>query len=114
MREDVREVRRALEDNGFSVTLVENPDRAEFERAVREFIVRHGRKPDNRLLFYYAGHGFTQKLGYGGDMGYLVPRDAPDPNRDLMGFELKAISMQNIETYARTIQSKHALFIFDS
>jgi multidrug efflux pump subunit AcrA (membrane-fusion protein) len=114
VREDVREVRRALEDNGFSVTLVENPDRAEFERAVREFIVRHGRKPDNRLLFYYAGHGFTQKLGYGGDMGYLVPRDAPDPNRDLMGFELKAISMQNIETYARTIGAKHALFVFDA
>ncbi|MDE0908527.1 MAG: caspase family protein, partial [SAR324 cluster bacterium] len=66
VRDDVREVRRALEDNGFSVTLVENPDTAEFERAVKEFIVRHGRHPDNRLLFYYAGHGFTQKLGYGG------------------------------------------------
>ena len=114
VRDDVREVRRALEDNGFSVTLVENPDTAEFERAVKEFIVRHGRHPDNRLLFYYAGHGFTQKLGYGGDMGYLVPRDAPDPNRDLMGFELKAISMQNIETYARTIGAKHALFVFDA
>jgi len=114
VRDDVREVRRALEGNGFAVTLVENPDRMEMERAVREFIVRHGRKPNNRLLFYYAGHGYTQKLGYGGQMGYLVPRDAPDPNRDLMGFELKALSMQNIETYARTIGSKHALFVFDA
>jgi len=114
VRDDVREVRRALEGNGFAVTLVENPDRMEMERAVREFIVRHGRKPNNRLLFYYAGHGYTQKLGYGGQMGYLVPRDAPDPNHDLMGFELKALSMQNIETYARTIGSKHALFVFDA
>jgi len=114
VRDDVREVRRALEGNGFAVTLVENPDRMEMERAVREFIVRHGRKPNNRLLFYYAGHGYTQKLGYGGQMGYLVPRDAPDPNRDLMGFELKALSMQNIETYARTIGAKHALFVFDA
>ncbi len=114
VREDVREVRQALEDNGFAVILVENPDRMEFEGAVRQFIVKHGRKENNRLLFYYAGHGFTQKLGYGGDMGYLVPRDAPDPNRDPEGFELNAISMQNIETYARTIGAKHALFVFDA
>ena len=47
-------------------------------------------------------------------MGYLVPKDAPNPNQDPMGFELSAISMQNIETYARNISSKHALFVFDS
>jgi hypothetical protein len=59
VREDVREVRQALEDNGFAVTLLENPDSTEFERAVKEFIVRHGQKENNRVLFYYAGHGFT-------------------------------------------------------
>ena len=114
VKEDVKEVRKALEDNGFKVKLVMDPDRSKLEKEIREFVVRFGRKENNRLLFYYAGHGYSQKLGYGGQMGYLVPRDAPNPNQDPMGFELSAISMQNIETYARNISSKHALFVFDS
>ena len=114
VKEDVREVRKALEENGFKVKLVMDPERSVMEREIREFVVRHGRKEDNRLLFYYAGHGYSQKKGYGGQMGYLVPRDAPSPNQDPVGFELSAISMQNIETYARDISSKHALFVFDS
>ena len=114
VKEDVKEVRKALEDNGFKVKLVMDPDRTKLEKEIREFVVRFGRKENNRLLFYYAGHGYSQKLGYGGQMGYLVPRDAPNPNQDPMGFELSAISMQNIETYARNISSKHALFVFDS
>ena len=114
VKEDVKEVRKALEDNGFKVKLVMDPDRTKLEKEIREFVVRFGRKENNRLLFYYAGHGYSQKLGYGGQMGYLVPKDAPNPNQDPMGFELSAISMQNIETYARNISSKHALFVFDS
>ncbi len=114
VKEDVREVKKALEENGFKVKLVMDPERSVMEREIREFVVRHGRKEDNRLLFYYAGHGYSQKKGYGGQMGYLVPRDAPSPNQDPVGFELSAISMQNIETYARDISSKHALFVFDS
>lgn len=47
-------------------------------------------------------------------MGYIVPKDAPNPNIDKSGFLSKAIDMQMIEVYAKRIQSKHALFIFDS
>jgi formylglycine-generating enzyme required for sulfatase activity len=47
-------------------------------------------------------------------MGYIVPRDAPNPHRDQTGFLSKAMDMQQIEVYARRIQAKHALFLFDS
>ena len=114
VKEDVREVTRALEDNGFAVTVVESPDRNGLDGAIRDFISEHGIKPENRLLIYYAGHGYTSTFTDGRTMGYLVPANAPDPNRDSKGFRREALSMQNIETYARTIQSKHALFIFDS
>ena len=53
-------------------------------------------------------------MGYGGQMGYLVGRDAPNPNVDRVGFRDHALSMQVIETYARNIESKHALFVFDA
>ncbi|MCP4400415.1 MAG: hypothetical protein GY801_24300 [bacterium] len=47
-------------------------------------------------------------------MGYIVPADAPLPGEDERGFSAKALDMQMIEVYARRIQAKHALFLFDS
>lgn len=47
-------------------------------------------------------------------MGYLVPADAPDPNDNPNGFLDKALDLQMIEVYSKRIQSKHALFLFDS
>jgi len=40
--------------------------------------------------------------------------DAPNPNRDQNGFLDKAMGMRQIELYAESIQSKHALFLLDS
>jgi formylglycine-generating enzyme required for sulfatase activity len=83
-------------------------------RAFDTFINTHGQEEEDRLLIYFAGHGHTLKPKYGGDMGYIVPVDAPNPQRDEVGFRARALSMEEIETYARRIQSKHALFLFDS
>ncbi|SVD50932.1 uncharacterized protein METZ01_LOCUS403786, partial [marine metagenome] len=70
---------------------------------------------DNRLLIYFAGHGYTIAPKYGGtEMGYIVPSNAPNPNLNEQDFLRVGLSMQNIEVYARNIQSKHALFVFDS
>ena len=82
VKEDVPAVKAALEKQGFSVTVVMDPDRRQLADAFRNFISRHGRGLENRLLFYFAGHGHSMMLGYGGEMGFLVPKDAPDPNRD--------------------------------
>ena len=91
-----------------------DPDRRGIDDAFRSFVNRHGLNPNNRLLFYFAGHGHSMIMGYGGQMGYLVGRDAPNPNVDRVGFRDHALSMQVIETYARNIESKHALFVFDA
>jgi len=114
VKDDVLEVSEALKKSGFSVKVVENPGRLQLDKSIRDFITDHGTEQENRLLIYYAGHGFTSTFKDGRKMGYLVPANAPDPNRDEKGFLREAMSMQNIETYARNIQSKHALFVFDS
>ncbi len=114
VKKDIQVVKSILEKHGFIVTLVINPDRYQLFRAFYTFINEHGFKPDNRLLFYFAGHGHTIRLAYGEEMGYIVPTDAPNPNRDHEGFLTKAMDMQQIEVYAKRIQSKHALFLFDS
>jgi hypothetical protein len=114
VKRDIEEVARALELHGFQVTKVENPDSTQLDKAFKSFIDEHGLGVENWLLFYFAGHGHTVKQSYGEEMGYIVPADAPNPHRDRAGFMSKAMDMQQMELYARRIQSKHALFLFDS
>jgi len=111
---DVKSVSASLEKHGFTVTRLLNPTRAEFDREVRGFIAERGQDPNNRVLIYYAGHGHTLKTTYGGNLGYLVPADAPLPQKDRGTFKRLAISMDEIQTYATQMESKHALFMFDS
>ncbi|MDG2197280.1 MAG: pentapeptide repeat-containing protein, partial [SAR324 cluster bacterium] len=115
VKEDVIEVQRALEDNGFEVQLLEDPDKQQLEATIEDFIFEKGADPENRLLIYYAGHGHTKTLGYGGEMGYLVPADAPLPKkgRDI-AFQRSVMSMQRIEEVAKNTSAKHVLFMFDA
>ncbi len=111
---DVNEVASALERQGFKVTLETDLTRPAFNRVFGEFILTHGEDRDNRLLFYYAGHGHTQTMANGEEMGFLVMVDAPLPGKDLVSFSLASVDMQTLVTQAKLIQSKHALFMFDS
>ena len=72
-KEYVIEVQKALEDNGFEVQLLEDPDKQQMEATIEDFIFEKGANPENRLLIYCAQHGHAKTLGCGGEMGYLVP-----------------------------------------
>ena len=112
--QDIAAVKDELERQGFTVITVIDPGLDELQDAYRNFINQYGLDPGNRLLFYFAGHGHTVRTAYGEEMGYIVPVDAPNPNIDKNGFLSKAMTMQQIEVYAKRIQSKHALFLFDA
>ena len=114
MLQDVDEVADALEEHGFSVTLRKDLTKQEFDEAFADFVGNAGRDPYNRLLFYYAGHGYTQKMATGEDLGYLVMVDAPLPEKEAINFKLKAVDMASLMTQAKLIQSRHVLFVFDS
>ena len=112
--EDVTVVKELLEAQGFHVVLVMNPaDKAALHKAFNDFIEQYGYGPENRLLFYFAGHGKTLDAAYGGKMGYIVAANAPSSS-DEVGFKRHALDMAMIEVYAKQIQAKHALFLFDS
>ena len=112
--QDVDEVTDALKEHGFFVTLKKDLTKQEFERAFANFVGNAGREPYNRLLFYYAGHGYTQKMATGEDLGYLVMVDAPLPEKEAINFKLKAADMAWLTTQAKLILSRHVLFVFDS
>lgn len=115
VKQDVEEVSRILEKHGFRVKRVIDPTRAKFEQEMSEFIYQHGQSKNNRLLVYFAGHGYTVKSG-GREEGYIVPADAPNPVLGAIAAEFRraAISLRAIDIYAHEIESKHALFVFDS
>jgi hypothetical protein len=115
--EDVDAVAQALADQGFEVGTMLDPTRDELDLALRQFVERHGEGTDNRLLVYFSGHGATIPSSVGTKLGYIVPVDAPRLNEDgsnLAAFKRSAYSLENILTLARQINSKHALFVFDS
>lgn len=66
--------------------------------------LRDVKDEDNRLLFYYASHGHTEKMATGEELGYIVMVDAPAPEKDQMGFNLASVDMQSLVTQAKMIQ----------
>ncbi len=111
---DVKEVETALKKHGFNVTLKKDLTKAKFDRAFAEFVLKSGEAANNRLLFYYAGHGYTRKGATGEAFGYLVMVDAPTPEVNKIDFELESIPMESLVTQAEKILARHVLFIFDS
>ena len=111
---DLVQVRQTLEAQGFEVEVVKNPTRKQFFAALDLFIEQHGYESENRLVVYFAGHGYTGKAVDGREMGYVVPVDAPNPDRERSAFNRMAVSMNEMINFAERIQAKHALFLFDS
>jgi len=112
IREEADQVSAALMRQGFQVTVVANPTAAELSGSIEGFVERHGYAPDNRLVVYYAGHGWTRK----NDFGYLVPIDAPDAStvQGDLDFAKMALSMEQIVSWSKQMEAKHVLFVFDS
>lgn len=108
---ELQAVESVLKTQGFTVIKHLDSDSSQLETAFKDFIETYGFEPQNRLLIYYAGHGETRKDGR---KGYLVPSDAPIPDQDELGFLQKALPMSQILAWARLIEAKHAIFLFDS
>ena len=109
--DEIKKLQHSLRDHGFTVKIVMNPESAQLFKAYTDFINKYGYGSDNRLLLFFSGHGYSRQEG---KKGYLVPVDAPDPRKDEVGFLRKALNMTQILTWSRQIESKHALFLFDS
>ena len=111
-KEDIKAIKGVLARHDFEIQEIENPTSAELREEIRRFINKHGQAPENRLLFYYAGHGWTASR-FGLKLGYLVPVDATLPEND-SNYLTRLVSMDNFRVYAQEIAARHAIFMFDS
>lgn len=108
---ELNKLEQTLISKGFQITKVMDPNSQELKAAYELFINEYGYDPDNRLLFFYSGHGYSNAEG---TKGFLVPTDAPNPNKDMKNFKRKSFTMSRILSLSREMEAKHALFLFDS
>ena len=111
---DVKEVAIVLEKHGFIVTLKTDLKKVDFDTAFEAFI-RKGEGKDNRLLFYYAGHGHTEiNKQTGEESGYLVMVDSPMPMTTGKIDGSKNVSVRSLVEGATQVEALHVLYLFDS
>ena len=105
---ELDEVEDALAASGFSVERLVDPDSRALKDGVVRFIEDHGYDTKNRLLIYFSGHGHSV-----GDKGFLLPVDIPMPD-ERREFRSKALPMTQVLAWAKDMEAKRVLFVFDS
>lgn len=111
---DAKEIADILQKEGFEVVTSFNPTMIQLSNAMNDFFFTYGIVKNNRLLFYFAGHGYSMTDPFNATWGYIVPVDAPRPDKDEGGFLKKAMSTADLVLLAKKIKVLHALFVFDS
>ena len=111
---DAEQVASMLKGWGWNVRLLKDPVGKTLKREFNMLVAGPGRKKDKAILVWFSGHGHTLLEADGTKLGYLVPVDAPDPDKDLLGFMEKSLSMRQVETVSKQILSKHVLMLFDT
>jgi hypothetical protein len=108
---EMDQVAAALQLHGFNVWRVSDPTGDELHDIFRNFIADYGHDKNVRLIFFFSGHGYTNPNN---GFGYLVPVDAKDPSVFRRDFYVKALPIEQLRLWAREIEARHALFLFDS
>ena len=113
IKEEIVAVSQALGEQGFQVETRLDPTGDILLEEITHFINQFGIEEENRLLPYFAGHGYTKESN-GYKFGSLVPVDAPSPHQDETVFSSKSLQVEQILSMLEQGQSKHILFIFGS
>jgi hypothetical protein len=108
---DAQSIRARLLETGFDEVITLFDGEATQRRILTELFHNLPQKAgrNDRVLFYFAGHGQTEDLGGGGKKGYIIPVDA-----DTDAYSSSAISMNQIRSLSSRIQAKHILYVMDS
>lgn len=64
---------------------------------------------NDQVVIFFAGHGQTEVLADGSQMGYIIPVDA-----SVEDYFSTAISMETMRTVARRLPAKHILYAIDA
>ena len=106
-RNDAEDMGQTLQNLGFETTLVTRNDQGEvnnerFNQALQQF--SQNLRPDDRVIFFYSGHGAAIPTDGGSTEGYLIASNTPAPSRgNKIAIQQNAIALKQI---AETISNK--------
>jgi hypothetical protein len=107
---DANAIKNTLEQTGFDdITLIMDNEATQ-RRILTELFHRLPDKVErnDRVLFYFAGHGQTEDLPGGGKKGYIIPVDAETDS-----YASTAVSMEQIRSLSSRIAAKHIFYVMD-
>ncbi|HNH44165.1 MAG TPA: caspase family protein, partial [Agitococcus sp.] len=106
-RNDAEDMAQTLQNLGFETTLITRNDQGEvnnerFNQALQQF--SQNLRPDDRVIFFYSGHGAAIPTDSGSTEGYLIASNTPAPSRgNKVAIQQNAIALKQI---AETISNK--------
>jgi WD40 repeat protein len=113
--DDVTVLKKSLAPHFATVDKLINPTAENLLKTLREFLLGKWNRSDERLLIYYAGHGFTVFNQYSReDMGYITGSDTPGYRDTWNNSIINAISFQDIDALNRETQARQVIMLFDS
>ncbi len=112
--DNAHKVARLLETGGFEVQLVENPSATFLNAALEALVYPAGQLAARDIVVYYCGQSASKVQTDGTDMGWIIPRDCPQPADQPDQFESQAVSTRTIEAYAGQIKSRRVIMFFDA
>ncbi len=107
---DANAVKNTLQKTGFDdITVIMDKDATQ-RRILTELFHELPQKVDrnDRVLFYFAGHGQTADVPGGGKKGYIIPADA-----EVDSYASSAVSMEQIRSLSSRIAAKHIFYVMD-
>jgi len=109
--QDAKAVEKRLKETGFEEIALILDKEATQGRILTELFHNLPKKvgSNDRVVFYFAGHGQTADLPGGGKKGYIIPVDG-----DTTDYAGTAISMEQVRSLSSRIPAKHILYVMDS
>jgi len=107
---DANAIKNTLQKTGFDdITLIMDKEATQ-RRILTELFHKLPQKVarNDRVLFYFAGHGQTEDLPGGGKKGYIIPADAETDS-----YASTAVSMEQIRSLSSRIAAKHIFYVMD-
>jgi S1-C subfamily serine protease/uncharacterized caspase-like protein len=107
---DAKSIQKRLKEMGFdTITLLDNnATRENILKVLGDELPKRVQKND-RVIIFFAGHGQTEDLADGSQMGYIVPVDS-----DTRNIFSTAISMDQVRQFSRRLPAKHVLYLIDA
>lgn len=107
-------VTSALTWQGFSVTPVAPATRAQLDEALLSLATGPGARPRTRLFIYIRAHGITQINAAGKASGALALADTPTGPDIVPPGPLAALTVEEIDRWARRLTARHLFIALDS